>query len=203
VAIGVPAAVIGLCVIGAIVGGSSRRSSLTASNSKDNGNKFGLIRQIEAHNGHVRALAFSPDGKFLLSGGEDRVIRLWDVASGDRLKEFKAHEGNVNALKFFSDGNRFLSASDDRTIRVWRTASPKPISQFDGHTAEVLCIALSSDGGKLVSGGKDKTVRLWDVDNRRQLASVPLPDSTFIESIALSPDAHFALCSPGFWHVTR
>ena len=194
ITIGIPAALIGLSVLGAIVGGSGERKEGAFGGQ---GAGFGLVGQIKAHDGHIRALAFSPDGKFLLSGGDDRVIRLWGFPSATLVKEFKGHRANVNGLRFFGDGNSFLSASDDHTIRLWKRDSPTAIAHFDGHTKEVICVALSLDGKTFVSGGRDETLRLWDIGSRRQLASVPLPDSVYILSIALASDGRYCLCGLG------
>lgn len=81
------------------------------------------------HSSGVLATAFSPDGKFLISGGYDRFIKLWEVASGKEIKTMKGHDGSVRALAFLNDGKGIVSASDDGTIRIWEITTGKEISR--------------------------------------------------------------------------
>ena len=72
------------------------------------------------HNDWVNAVAFSPDGKYVVSGSKDRTIRLWNVASGQTLGEpWHGHEGMVNAVTFSPDGKTIVSTSEDNTLRFW------------------------------------------------------------------------------------
>ncbi len=67
----------------------------------------------------MSAVAFSPDGKKLATGGADRVVRMWDAAKGELLHEYKGHRMSITAVVFSPDGTRLLSSSLDHTIRVW------------------------------------------------------------------------------------
>ncbi len=67
----------------------------------------------------MTAVAFSPDGKLLATGGADRVVRLWDLATGKVVRELKGHRMSITAIAFSREGKRLLSSSLDHTIRVW------------------------------------------------------------------------------------
>ena len=115
------------------------------------------------HTGLVRAVAFSPDGKSIVSGSWDDTIRVWEVASGSAVSVLARHTSDVNAVAFSPDGKILASASDDRTVRVWDAATGRELQSLRSHTDSVMAVAFSPDGKYVASGSKDKTIRLWDV----------------------------------------
>jgi RNA polymerase sigma factor (sigma-70 family) len=129
--------------------------------------RLGTVRFL--HAGVVRSVAFSPDQKTLASAGDDKMIRLWDVATGKELQRFLGHDNWVYAIAFSPDGKMLASGSVDHTIRLWDVMTGKESQQLDGHEKEVNCIAFSPDGKILASGSNDKTIRFWDVGTGRQL----------------------------------
>jgi hypothetical protein len=111
-------------------------------------------------------VAFSPDGKTIVSGGEDKTVRLWDTSGKAIGQPFKGHEGRVWSVAFSRDGKTIVSGSADKTVRLW-DISGKAIGQpFKGHEGMVLSVAFSPDGKTIVSGGDDGTVRLWDTSGK-------------------------------------
>jgi len=77
------------------------------------------IKTLKGHEKDVYTVAFSPDDKFLASGGKDETIKLWDVNSGKLIKTLKNHSDNVNCVRFSSDGKYLVSGGDDQTIIIW------------------------------------------------------------------------------------
>ena len=79
------------------------------------------VHRYEGHQGKVYGVDFSPDGKYLLTGGEDQTVRLWDVQSGAEVRRFSGHTDVVRSVAFSPDGKYFVTASHDDTARLWRT----------------------------------------------------------------------------------
>lgn len=121
-----------------------------------------------AYWGGLNALAYSPDGARLVSGGGDQTLRIWDAQSGRELKSWRAASDRLTAVAWSPDGRRIASASE-RTINLWDAAKGTRLRALEGHTQEVACVAWSSDGGRLASGSADSTIRIWDGDSGREL----------------------------------
>ena len=77
----------------------------------------------KTHDGAVRCVAYSPDGKALASGGTDDAIRLWEVSTSDSLGTLEGHGGDVNSVAFSPDGEWIASGSDDGTVRLWKQST--------------------------------------------------------------------------------
>jgi len=120
---------------------------------------------FEGHTGGVTSVAFSPDGKQIVSGSHDRTLRLWDVTSDQHTGfSLRGHSNYVNSVAFSPDGKMIISGSFDHTLRLWDAHSGQPIgSPLEGHTACVSSAVFSPNGKQIISGSWDWTLRLWDV----------------------------------------
>lgn len=120
------------------------------------------------HDGQVLSVALGDDGRFLVSGGTDNVVKVWDVRSNTVIEDFLGHRDSVSALAFQRGTNQLFSGSYDRTIRVWNLDTMGFVEQLFGHQAEITTLDSLHRNRALSSGG-DKTLRLWKIVEETQL----------------------------------
>jgi WD40 repeat protein len=147
----------------------------------------GLPLQTVQVSSWVRSVAFSPDGKTLVSGSEDQTMRLWDISSGQGLMTLQGHTDGVRSAAFSPDGKTLASGSSDQTVRLWEVSSGQGLMTLQGHTEGITSVALSPDGKTLASGSWDRTVRLWEVSSGQGLMTLQ-GYTNRVESVAFSPD---------------
>ena len=156
-----------------------------------------LLHACEKEHDRVYGAAISPDGTFALSGGGDKVLRLWDVATGRCIRTIGAtggHSQTVHSVAISPDGLLGLSGSSDRTLRLWELNSGRCLRTFKGHGGSVQAVAIGPDGRFCMSGSGDERspLCLWDLAGG-QCLSIFVGHTNFIRSVAISPDGRRAL----------
>lgn len=146
--------------------------------------RLGTIRF--RHGGRVGALAYTPDGKRIVSGSGDGLVRVWDL-EGRLIRKMAGHEGNVFSVAVSKDGKRIVSGAKDGTVRIWDAETGGEVRRLAGHGSAVRSVAISSDGRRIVSGGMDKTVRIWDAETGDSLKTIEAHAAAVL-GVAFAPD---------------
>jgi WD40 repeat protein/uncharacterized caspase-like protein len=119
-----------------------------------------LLRTLTGHGGWVNQVQFSPDGQTLVSGSEDKTIKLWNVRTGSLMRTLSGHEQRVTSVAFSPDGQTIASGGGDRTVRLWNLKNGEA-QVLEAHTDQVNSVQFSPDGKWLVSAAQDQTLNLW------------------------------------------
>ncbi len=123
---------------------------------------------LKGHTSRVYSVAFSADGKRLVSASRDQTVKVWDATSGQETLTLKGHTGPVWSAAFSADGKWLASASGDQTVKVWNATSGQESLTLKGHTGWVTSVAFSPDGKRLASASDDQTVKVWDATSGQE-----------------------------------
>lgn len=153
----------------------------------------GVVRA--AHAGPVYTLGFNRTGQYVLSGGHDRQIRLWNSTTRSLVQTYKMHAHEVRDVQVTADSARFASGGGDRTVYLWDVRTSKATSRFTGHVAAVNSLKFAGgNNAVLASASHDGTVKLWDLRNNNT--------SRPIQTLADARDSVLAVDMQGHLLVT-
>jgi WD40 repeat protein len=170
----------------------------------------GLRHKLTGFADRVVALAFSPDGKYLATGGgaptEDGEIKVFDTATWKAVADIKnGHSDTVFGVCFSPDGTKLATCAADKFVKAFSIPEGKFIKAFEGHTHHVLDVGWSADGKTLASGGADNVVKIWDYEKGEQVRTINAHGKQVTRLVFIGKKAEFATCSGDqtvrFWNV--
>jgi len=149
------------------------------------------LRTFEGHTDGVNSISVSPDGRWALSGSDDKTLRLWELATCQCVRTFEQHTGVVNCVAFSPDGRLALSASEG-TLRLWELATGRCVRAFEKHGWYVRSVSISPDGRWALSSSFDQPLRLWELATGRCVRTFE-EHADKVRSVSISPDGRLAL----------
>jgi WD40 repeat protein len=152
------------------------------------------IFTLLGHSQQVFRVAFTPDGRRLVSAARDRLVRLWDLKPnepGVLTPRFTLgeHSMGVWSVAFSPDGQRLAvgGGRSDAVVRLYDVETGQIVFRFQGHIERVVSVAFSPDGRRLVSAGLDKNVRLWDSETGYEVLTLR-GHTDLVGRVLFSPD---------------
>ena len=140
-------------------------------------------------------IAFSPDGKTVLTGSADRTTRLWDAATGEPLGPPQTHSAQIRAVAFHPDGKTVLTGGGDRNAQRWDLATWRRLGPPLEHDGEVNSVGFTRDARLIVTASHDGTARLWHPETGKQVGP-SLTHGRCVHQAVCAPDgATLATCS--------
>ncbi|XP_031503673.1 uncharacterized protein LOC116266564 [Nymphaea colorata] len=140
--------------------------------------KMQIIKKLRGHQNAVYCAIFDRSGRYVITGSDDRLVKIWSMETAFCLSSCRGHEGDITDLAVSSNNTLVASASNDFIIRVWRLPDGMPISVLRGHTGAVTAIAFSprpSAVYQLLSSSDDGTCRIWDARSSSVNPRIYLP----------------------------
>ncbi|HLG15262.1 MAG TPA: PilT/PilU family type 4a pilus ATPase [Blastocatellia bacterium] len=130
-----------------------------------------LLKTLSSHSRDVNAVAFSRDDSFLASGGGDRTVRIWEVASQQLLHTME-HGEWVNDVAFVPSGQAVASVARDGSIKMWSVKTGQLLGTIQAHQQNATSVTFSPDGSRLISGGDEGTIRVFNLREKKMEGGV-------------------------------
>ncbi|MBC8099482.1 MAG: WD40 repeat domain-containing protein, partial [Armatimonadetes bacterium] len=145
-----------------------------------------------AHRGAIYGVAFSSDDTRIVTGGVDKLAKVWDTTTGELLLTLKGHRDYIGIVAYAPDDSLIATSSGDTDVILWDAVTGENLRVLSDHTGYLWDVAFSPDGLQLVTaGGPDRTARLWEVETGEVVAELEHPRD--VQGAAWSFDGQYIL----------
>lgn len=161
------------------------------------------VMTLKGHTKDIEALAYSPDGKILVSGGWDNTIKVWNPESGELMKDFVAHDGAIRCMAFSRDSKMLITGARDNSIKIWDSTWTAKYSLF-GHQNTINAVLIDPGMRYAYSGGADALVKVWDLKKKgesRTFKKMPRAVNALAISVR-GTDLYVATEGPEIYNLT-
>lgn len=143
-----------------------------------------LYRVISGHLGWVRCVAIEPGNEWFATGAADRVIKIWDLASGKLKLSLTGHVSTVRGLAVSENHPYLFSCGEDRQVKCWDLEYNKVVRHYHGHLSAVYSIALHPSIDVIITAGRDSTARVWDMRTKANIHTLSGHTNTVASVVA-------------------
>ena len=140
------------------------------------------------HLKYVSCSAFSPDGKYIATGGHDNTIKLWNIENGRQIRSFNQHTDKIKTVAFSPDGTKLLSASSDNKAIVFDVLTANVLAVFVTNKDALMGAYFSPDGSKVITMTNRDQTQIWDIKTASLLGTYKKGFSAKVHSLWFSPD---------------
>jgi WD40 repeat protein/serine/threonine protein kinase len=181
----------------ATTGSAGRQNAVKVWDASDGREHFKIPVGRDSSAGPYQVVAFSPDGRYLVTGQLEGAVRVWDARTGESVRTLGTHDREVRAVVFSPDGKQLASASGDGEVKLWDATRldqeqqprlPPLRARVPGPSVNV---AFSPDGRRLATGGEGNTVKIWDADKGGEPPVTLRGHSREVYAVAFSPDGRW------------
>ena len=150
-----------------------------------------VIATIQGHKDAILSVAFSPDGSTIATGSYDKLVKLWDAATGKELRTFKEHSDAVYSVAFLPGGTQLVSGAGDRTLKIWDVQRGTRLFTISDALDAIYAVAVHPSGSRLAAAGADRMIRTWTWNG--DVGSAAGPGATLLTSMFAHGEAVLGL----------
>lgn len=154
----------------------------------------GYSQVIKSHSAPVKTVSISYDGQLLLSGSDDKMLKVWQLTDRKFMFSINAHSNWIKSAEFSPDTRLICSGSEDRQVKLWDVTTKGLIHNFTDHSQSVNSVKFHPDGTCVAAGSSDNSIKIWDIRGQRLIQHYDAATAP-VTSIAFHPNGRYLLSS--------